>query len=786
MSELVRKLNGRIEIIFGKEDQDNGIDISESVGGEAYSDVGNDVKKALISMNDSDYTNPIFALGHFELYRKPRLIGNKKLFHAVIGEHSAVLRYEFVQPRSIAKWTVSGIKYEYGKNSIYDEVIEEQIPYQERKNSYAIEIPSDFTISLYAEGATAASVTKHYTLITTNGTHTDTTGHEVTVDVSKGIYFSEGVGKGLQKFYDQELSFDTGVSAAHKFSKIEIIINAAWRIVVEEDNSLATYHYGDGAFAPQATAYPFSAGRCNVCWLAKCYDNQTEIYDGGEIQSIEIDRQLPDSEGDISYGIVSNSMKATILNVGRKFDVGYLKDVSILGKRVIPYISVDGEEHKIGTYFVSEWDVPIDNSWVKFSANDRLYDFQNITYTGFFPETDVSTGKFKSESMYRIIESVFEQIGEKVIVPMENKIYYASEALAKLDEIEERYNIVETTTDQDSLGGLAHKMREHIINGGVLIEGIDWGYLNYDIPSPYLERQSVWDVLDNIAKSSLSVIYMDAQDRLIMHSDLDDGKYYLLDDKMYCYTINGEQNELLSANSDQTRMAITQSNAFSLSNPRKRKMIATEISSEYKTYSFSGNDTSVDLIKYYIKDLLPVAETSELAEYNIYVPKYCTECSCGLSGASMQLGNENPVVEHNRLFFRILVSKKDFEPTDYCIVRGNDISFSATKITSRALEYSNDNSIEYSSGTLLNCEGNAEKIINRLLELFACGRKTFESEWIGDLCYDIDLPIKFDYALTLGGNQIAAKGKYRMVSNSLTFDGSLRQTIKAISYYNGE
>ena len=784
MSELVRKLNGRIEIIFGKEDQDNGIDISESVGGEAYSDVGNDVKKALISMNDSDYTNPIFALGHFELYRKPRLIGNKKLFHAVIGEHSAVLKYEFVQPRSVAKWTVSGIKYEYGKNSIYDEVIEEQIPYQERKNSYAIEIPSDFTISLYAEGSNAASVTKHYTLITTNGTHTDTTGHEVTIDVSKGIYFSEGVGKGLQKFYDQELSFDTGVSAAHKFSKIEITINAAWRIVVAEGNSLATYHYGDGTFAPQATAYPFSAGRCNVCWLAKCYDNQTEIYDGGEIQSIEIDRQLPDSEGDISYGIVSNSMKATILNVERKFDVGYLKDVSFGGKRVIPYISVNGKEQKLGTYYVAEWDVPIDNSWAEFSANDRLYSLQNLMYTGFFPEKDTVTGKFKTESMYRIIETVFEQINENVIVQLGNKVYYASEAIAKLDELRRHYGVAGDENDFTSMGRLLYKMQQHIENGGVLIEGVDWEYLDWEVSDPYLERQSFWDVLDNIAKSSLSVIYMDRQDRLVMHSDFTDERHFYLDGKVYCYTIGGQYRELSDVAPMSFGDAITASNSFSLSKPRKQKGLATQVSTNYTIYSFDNDNTGQEseLITYYIKDLEPVAETEQTLEYNIYVPQYANKLSCQYKGDAINLIDDEFQEVGNRRFFKIAVDKNQAKRGDSCTIKGIACSYSSAEITVRDLTADDTNAIEYSSGSLMNCETAAKKICDRLIELYKEGRHTFETEWCGALENDINLPVTSDFKLKIGNEEVISSGTYRIVGNSLTFDGSLRQNIKALSF----
>ena len=52
MSELVRKLNGRIEIIFGNEDQDGGVQVFE--GGKAEEEIPYNTKKGLISLNESD------------------------------------------------------------------------------------------------------------------------------------------------------------------------------------------------------------------------------------------------------------------------------------------------------------------------------------------------------------------------------------------------------------------------------------------------------------------------------------------------------------------------------------------------------------------------------------------------------------------------------------------------------------------------------------------------------------------------------------------------------------
>lgn len=784
MSEQIRQLNGRIEIIFGKEDQDNGISVSGSADGASFSEIGNDVRKALISLNDSDFTNPIFMLGHFELYRKPRLIGNKKLYRAVIGETGAVLNYEFTQPRSVAKWTVSGIKYDYGKDPVYADSDTEQTPVTERKNSYAVEIPSDITISLFEQDSTVASVSKRYTLITSSGTYTDAQGQPVVVDVSEGIRFKCEEAVIPQIFFDQDISFDTGVSAANKFKRIEVGIASVRRMIVSDNGSTRSYDYGENVYMPDSSTYPFAAGPCNVCWLARCYDNQTEIYDGGEIKNLEIDRQLPDSEGDIAYGIVSNSMKATILNADRKFDIGYLKDTTIVGKRVIPYVSVDGKEHKLGTYYVSEWDIPMDNSWVEFSANDRLSDLRNLMYTGFFPETESGSDAFKPESMYRIIETAIEQINENLIIQLENKIYYDSEALAKLTEIRQHYGIAGDENDSTPMGRLAYKMRRHIENGGVLIEGIDWEYLDWMIPDPYLERQSLWDVLDNIAKSSLSVIYMDTQDRLIMHSDLTDERRFYLDGKMYCYTIGGEYREISDDEPLRFGETITASNAFSLSKPRKRKGAATEVSTDYTVNSFGGNGSGQEseLITYYIKDLRPVAETEQTAEYRIYVPQFTSKLSCICNGSAVSLIGDDPNEDKNRRYFRVTVNKDGASASDSCTLTGVTSARNSAKITVRDVAAENANAIEYSSGTLLNCETSAKRLCDRLIGLYAAGRQIFEAEWYGDLENDINAPVASDFTLKIGGDTLSSAGVYRIVGNSLTFDGSLRQRIKALSF----
>lgn len=774
--EQIRKLRGRIDVIFGKEDQDEGMTVFEKKtvkDGDNVSviesELDNNIKKAIISLNESEFTNPIFQLNDIELLRKPRLIGNKRLYRKVISEDKAMLSFEFNIARSVTKWTITGIRYDYDKQTGVDNIVE-------NVGSYIIEIPSQFKIKLYQSKETVQpSKELSFTMLESDESVAEDNGQVTNYVVSKGIYFKRDDVIMPQPFTSHELSLDLGLQNNELFEKIEIEISKVHRIIVSDNGGEKLFNYSNY----YADANKLQLGNHNICWLSKCYDNQTEIYDGDEIQNIEITRQLPDSEGEVSYGLVSNSMKATILNTGRKLDTGYLKDVEIMGKRVVPYISVDGKDHKMGTYFVSEWDIPMDNSWVEFQANDRLTDLQTITYTGFFPMGDV--GNFKSETLYRIVESVFESINENLVIRLSNKIYSDAEALEKLATLKAQNGWADDET-------LYLKMRDHIVGGGKLIEGVDWELLNISIPDPYLERQPVWDVLDNIAKSFLCVIYIDEKDRLIIHTDMEDEKRYMLDG-VICKHITRVDSSLFDFEVDEK--TVTASNAFSLSKPKKRKGIVTEVSTSYITNNFSEdnqNQEKSDYITYYLKDLEPFKTDDIYAYYKIYLPKYINASSCVLSDSTINLNNNKSVYcVGNKYYFEAYIDKNLKLELQNCKVNGVAISNNSTQISVSNLQAEDRNALDYSAGTLLNCVENANAVANRLIQLYGKGREIFESEWTGDLDYDVDVPVKYSFTVPINAvDGMLHSGSPRIVSNSITFDGGLKQTLKALSYCQSE
>jgi len=795
MSDQIRTLQGRIDIVFGKEEQDNGVSVfpSNDLNGK---EIDSALKKALLSLNDMTLDEPIFHLNSTRLYRGARLIGKKQLYINTIGNDGVTLRYSFARSRGIAHWTIAGIKYDYKKYSKeiicsnYGSCGKEAYCWvlkREAEGAYAIEIPCEVQYSLYDSEQNPVKII-NFSLITKNISSIDEDGNPIDVDVAKGLYFKRteavSIGDNQEQFINEvvlkkpfmshELRFELGTGYNDKFSGISVTIKRAHRIFVSNGEYVYYTKSVENEVENELGLCEdevFNAGDLTQCWVSKCYDNQTEIYDGNEIQDMEITRQLPNSEGDVNYGLVSNSFKAKILNENRKLDLGYLKDIPIMGKRVLPQIVVDGKEHRLGTYFISEWDVPMDNSWVEFQAVDRLTDLQSLMYNGFFPEK-------ANENLYRIIVTIIESINENLLIQLENKLLYKTEALEKLLKV--KGSISEE---------LYAKVKEHIDNGGVLIEGVDLEYFDMEIKSPYLERQSIWDVLDNFAKSTLSVIYIDEQDRLIFHSDMNDKRHFLLDGEFYEYGIDGNYSKI-GANAkfeEIINKKVSTSNSFSLSKPKKRKAVVTEVSTSCYTYNFNDNNSDSDdekVITYYIKDLKPYEiNDNGFKHYKICVPKFMYNISIVLGGIDSSCIS-GLITKNNCMYYDLVIEKDYVFTSESCDIMGRPISNNTTSITVRNFNAEDQNAIDYRTGTLLNNVESANKLANRLIELYGKGRELFESEWVGDLSYDIYCPMQYSFSLPIGSkNGELQKGRNCVVSNSITFDGSLRQTLKALSYY---
>lgn len=139
--------------------------------------------------------------------------------------------------------------------------------------------------------------------------------------------------------------------------------------------------------------------------------------------------------------------------------------------------------------------------------------------------------------------------------------------------------------------------------------------------------------------------------------------------------------------------------------------------------------------------------------------------------------------KENKYYFEVYIDKNIELGLHNCRINGIPVSNNSAQISVSNLQAEDKNALDYSAGTLLNCVENANAVANRLIQLYGKGREIFESEWTGNLDYDVDVPVKYSFTVPINAvGGMLHSGAPRIVSNSITFDGGLRQTLKALSY----
>ena len=200
-----------------------------------------------------------------------------------------------------------------------------------------------------------------------------------------------------------------------------------------------------------------------VVKLLKFFDMLAETYIGSDLQSFEVNEEM--GSIDANYNLSSDTMTVSIYNKERKFNVGYLKNLLILDRKVKPYIGIekDGtiEYTSLGTFYSDEWKVDQDGQWVKCTAVDRLIRLQNKIYVGYQLAYKVT--------LYDIAYDILIKSGFK------DKEFIISESLK------------DTT-----------------------------------IPSAFMPKQSVWDALQEIAYTGLCKVFIDREDRINILAETDE------------------------------------------------------------------------------------------------------------------------------------------------------------------------------------------------------------------------------------------------------------------------
>ena len=200
-----------------------------------------------------------------------------------------------------------------------------------------------------------------------------------------------------------------------------------------------------------------------VVKLLKFFDMLAETYIGSDLQSFEVNEEM--GSIDANYNLSSDTMTVSIYNKERKFNVGYLKNLLILDRKVKPYIGIEKngvvEYTSLGTFYSDEWKVDQDGQWVKCTAVDRLIRLQNKIYVGYQLAYKVT--------LYDIAYDILTKSGFK------DKEFIVSESLK------------DTT-----------------------------------IPSAFMPKQSVWDALQEIAYTGLCKVFIDREDRINILAETDE------------------------------------------------------------------------------------------------------------------------------------------------------------------------------------------------------------------------------------------------------------------------
>lgn len=199
----------------------------------------------------------------------------------------------------------------------------------------------------------------------------------------------------------------------------------------------------------------------NACVkIMKFFDILAEVYYEKDLKSFEVSEEVASQEGE--YNINSDTMNVIIYNRDEKFSEGYLKKLLILDRKVKPFIGIEANGEivysSLGTFYSDEWSLDTDGLWLKCIAVDKLLRLQNKIYIGYPLTIDAS--------MYDL----------------------AKDILLKANFSEDEFVISE-------------ELKSIII------------------PFAFLERQSVWDALQEVAVASLSNVFIDRDDRINIKLD---------------------------------------------------------------------------------------------------------------------------------------------------------------------------------------------------------------------------------------------------------------------------
>ena len=195
-----------------------------------------------------------------------------------------------------------------------------------------------------------------------------------------------------------------------------------------------------------------------------------EEYLGTDIREFEVLQELSEQTDNVTYGISSDTATISIYNRERKFDRGYLKELVLLDRKVIPYIGIDKnnsiEYTQLGEFYSDEWKVPQDDIFAKVVCVDKLMRLQDVLYYGFALKENANLYEMihdvLSKAEYKSSQFVIDDMAKEMIV--ENAYLTKGSSWDALQEITSAGLLAAYIDKQGVLQVSAGKNREKYAN----------------------------------------------------------------------------------------------------------------------------------------------------------------------------------------------------------------------------------------------------------------------------------------------------------------------------------
>lgn len=472
-----------------------------------------------------------------------------------------------------------------------------------------------------------------------------------------------------------------------------------------------------------------------VSKIYRFYDDIKEVYKNDDVKEFEVVHEKVNN-GAIKYGLCSDSCNVTIYNKDRKFDRGYLKNMIHLNKMIVPHIN----KKRLGNFYIKEWSFSNDGMFVKCSANDRLMDFQSIIYPGRMP--------------YRKDEDINALERDE----------YGNQILQQISFYEMFEEVLEFALNSPNVRKFDYKISPVLS---------DYAF------TPFVREATVWAVLQKLCDATLSHVYIDENDVLIVETALKAKTPRLTVKTRTAAIITSEQRETEAAESplptegndgEDGPIEINGSNAFSMDVPYFADMVANEVEIGYFTKNAADNIETL-----YEKSEITVGAGETYTE-TFVVDEIYDEINITYTDIR-NLCQVKLVYDKYRSFILQIKSPADTVVTiKNIVVQGQKIDFVKTQLpkSSTATDsLSTRYPYTHPDSEFIQSAEYAELLRNRIMECYPEDTKSSSVQWRGDLKLGVSKKFELE-------NRFKEKELYSCTYSKITVQGGMRQETKGV------